>query len=92
MAVGMYFSPSSFTPDTYDAAIAQLEDAGAGSPEGRLFHVALSTDDGNVHVFDIWESEEQFRAFGAALMPILGELGVDPGEPQVMPVHNTVYG
>ncbi len=28
-----------------------------------------------------------FDAFGAALMPILGEVGIDPGQPAVMPVH-----
>jgi len=38
-------------------------------------------------VYDVWESPEQFQAFGATLMPILAELGIDPGEPAVMPIH-----
>jgi hypothetical protein len=28
--------------------------------------------------------------FGATLMPILGEMGIDPGQPSVMPVHNMI--
>ena len=32
MALGMYFTPSSFTPAQYDAAVKRLEEAGAGSP------------------------------------------------------------
>jgi hypothetical protein len=43
-------------------------------------------------VFDVWESEELFQAFGGVLMPILEELGVDAGEPQIAPVHNVVEG
>lgn len=41
-------------------------------------------------VFDTWDSQESFDAFGQTMMPILAELGVDPGEPSVMPVHNIV--
>jgi hypothetical protein len=91
MALGLYFTPSSFTPARYDDAISKLEAAGVGAPEGRLYHVALETD-GLVQVFDVWESKESFEAFGATLVPILGELGVDPGEPQISPVHNIIRG
>jgi hypothetical protein len=38
-------------------------------------------------VYDIWGSQEAFDAFGSTLMPILAEVGIDPGEPAVMPVH-----
>jgi hypothetical protein len=38
-------------------------------------------------VYDVWESQETFEAFGAKLMPILAELGIDVGQPAVMPVH-----
>lgn len=48
--------------------------------------------DGKINVFDVWESQEAFDAFGATLMPILGELGVDPGTPVTMPVHNVIQG
>jgi hypothetical protein len=91
MALGFYFTPSGFTPAKYDDALARLEAAGAGAPAGRLYHVALEND-GLIQVFDIWESQESFEAFGATLLPIMGELGVDPGEPAVAPVHNVIVG
>lgn len=91
MALGMYFTPSSFTPSAYDDAINRLEAAGAGAPAGRLYHVALETD-GQIQVFDVWDSQESFEAFGATLLPIMAEIGADPGQPQVSPVHNIIEG
>ena len=91
MALGMYFASGSFTPAQYDEALKRLEAAGAGAPAGRRYHVALESD-GQIQVFDVWESEELFQAFGATLMPVLTDLGVDPGEPQVSPVHNIIEG
>jgi len=91
MALGFYFTPSSFTTSAYDDVIGRLEAAGAGAPAGRLYHVALETD-GQIQVFDVWDSEESFEAFGATLLPIMAELGADPGQPQVSPVHNIIKG
>ena len=91
MAMGLYFTPRSFTVAKYDEAIRKLEEAGAGSPPGRLYHVALETE-GEIQVFDIWESRESFEAFGHALLPIMSELGADPGAPQIANVHNVIEG
>jgi len=91
MALGFYFRPNGFTPEKYDEALSQLEAAGAGAPQGRTLHVGLDVG-GAIHVFDIWESQESFEAFGAALLPIMGGLGVDPGEPMVAHVHNVIEG
>lgn len=33
-----------------------------------------------------------FDAFGQTLMPILGELGIDPGQPAVGEVHRIIAG
>jgi len=91
MAVGMYFTPSGFTADKYDEVIKRLEGAGAGAPAGRTFHVALESN-GEIQVFDIWETQEQFEAFGATLLPILAELGTAAGQPMVARVHNVIEG
>jgi hypothetical protein len=91
MALGFYFGTGKFTADQYDEAIKQLEAAGAGAPAGRQHHVALELG-GNIQVFDVWESQETFEAFGATLMPILANVGADPGEPMVSPVHNVIKG
>ena len=89
MALGIYFSPEKMTTDKYDEVIRRLEAAGAGRPPGRLHHSCFGPAD-HLMVYDIWESQETFDAFGATLMPILAEVGVDPGTPDVMPVHNII--
>ena len=91
MALGFYFRPTGFTVDRYEEVIKRLEAAGAGSPEGRSYHVAMETD-GEIQVFDVWESQEAFEAFGPTLVPIMSEVGADPGEPMVAPVHNVIVG
>jgi hypothetical protein len=91
MALGFYITPSGFTQAKYDETLAQIEEAGAGAPEGRLYHVALETN-GEIQVFDIWESQEAFEAFGQTLMPIMEKAGVGLGEPMVARVHNVIKG
>jgi hypothetical protein len=41
-------------------------------------------------VFEIRTSQAAFDKFGKTLMPILQQLGIDPGEPMVMPVHKVI--
>ena len=91
MALGFYFTPSSFSPATYDETIKRLEAAGGGAPAGRLYHAALEVD-GQIRVFDIWDSQESFEAFGPTLMPVMSALGADPGQPMVAPVRNIIKG
>jgi hypothetical protein len=91
MALGIYFVHEGFTKDKYESAIKQLDAAGAGAPKGRTFHVALESN-GEIQVFDIWESQEDFDAFGPTLMPILTDLGVGLKEPMVAQVHNVIQG
>jgi hypothetical protein len=91
MALGIYFASKSFSVQQYDDAISRLEAAGAGSPAGRSFHCAFSGENG-LDVFDVWESQEAFEKFGETLMPILGQLGADPGEPMVAEIHNVIKG
>ena len=91
MAISFYFVHEGFTPEKYQQAISQLEAAGAGAPAGRTFHAALESD-GAIQVFDIWESQEAFDAFGPTLMPILAGLDVKLNEPMVAPVHNVIQG
>ncbi len=91
MALGFYFVHGGFTPEKYGKVIKQLADAGAGAPKGRTLHVALESD-GEIQVFDIWESQQEFEAFGATLLPILAEVGVTLNEPMVAQVHNVIEG
>jgi hypothetical protein len=89
MAFVFHFSPQAMSAQQYDACIARLEAAGAGAPTGRLYHATYGPPD-RLRVFDIWESPQSFEAFGATLLPILQELGVDPGTPEVAEVHRVI--
>ncbi len=91
MALGIYFAHGGFTTEKYGQALQALSEAGAGAPAGRTLHIALETD-GLIDVFDIWESREQFDAFGATLVPILSGLGVELKDPMVATVHNVIEG
>jgi hypothetical protein len=91
MALGFYFVHEGFTPEKYDTAIKELEAAGAGKPKGRTYHFALESNNA-IQVFDIWESQEEFEAFGATLIPILTKLGVQLGEPMAANIHNVIKG
>jgi hypothetical protein len=89
MAVGLYFAANPITPAQYDAVAAGLEAAGAGSPPGRILHVALEVN-GQIQVFDVWESEEAFGALTGQLGSVFADAGVDPGPPQVSRIHNLI--
>lgn len=91
MALGIYFMHGGFTPEKYSQTISRLADAGQGSPKGRTYHFALESE-GMIQVFDVWESHDEFHAFGEVLMPILTDLGVDVGEPMVATIHNVIKG
>lgn len=87
----MRFSGMGMTADQYDEIIRRLNAAGAGSPAGRDYHVCFG-DKSNLNVSDIWNSMAEFQAFGETLMPILQQVGVDPGQPAVIEVHNVIKG
>jgi hypothetical protein len=89
MSVLIRFAPASLTAEQYDESVRRLEGAGAWPPDGLDYHVCFGTD-GNLRVSEIWDSQEQLDAFGERLMPVLSEVGIDPGEPEVMGIHNIV--
>jgi hypothetical protein len=92
MAIGAHFKHRGFTPAKYDETIGRLAAAGKGNPTGRLYHGALERD-GEIEVFDIWESQEALEAFGAdGFVPILTELGVELQPPTILPVRNVIQG
>ena len=91
MALGFYFTHGGFTPAKYDEVIKELDAAGAGSPKGRTYHVALESN-GEIQVFDLWNSQEEFDAFGETLLPILAGQGIELNAPMVASVHNVIPG
>jgi hypothetical protein len=59
-------------------------------PADRLDYEICFGDDGNLKVSQVWDSMEQLEAFGERLRPILAELNIDPGEPELVEVHSII--
>ena len=89
MSVLIRFAPASLTAEQYDESVRRLQETGMFPPEGMEYHVCFGSG-GNLRVSEIWDSREQLEAFGEQLMPILSEVGIEPGEPEVVEVHNIV--
>jgi hypothetical protein len=91
MSLVLHFRPSGFPLAKYQEVIKRLKAAGAGSPKGRSYHVCYG-DANSVYVTDVWDSMEEFEAFGKTLVPIMNELGADPGQPEIQKVKNIIVG
>lgn len=91
MAIVIKFKHKGFTAAKYNQAIRQLQQAGLGSPKGRSYHVSYG-DSSEVDIFDVWESMEEFEAFGKTLVPILTSLGIDLGHPDIQEIFGIVKG
>ena len=91
MAITVLFTPRSLNASQYDEINKQLENAGAGAPQGRLYHVCFGTAT-SLRVMEVWESQDAFNAFGPTLIPILQQVGIDPGQPDISEVHNSIQG
>jgi hypothetical protein len=89
MALIVNFEVKRMTSDKYAEVLRRLEAKGLGAPRGRIHHASFGTEQ-ELRVVDIWDTAENFDAFGAELMPILGSLDIDPGEPAVSPVHHII--
>ncbi len=89
MSVHIRFTPASMTAQQYDDAVRRLDEVGDWPPDGLEYHVCFGTD-GNLRVSEIWDSQEQLNAFGERLMPVLSEIGIEAGEPELVEVHNIV--
>jgi len=91
MSIVVRFNPTSLTTEKYDETIRRLEEPGVEfPPDGLDYHVCFGSE-GNLRVSEIWDSREQFAAFGERLMPILTASGIEfSGEPEIFEVHNIV--
>jgi hypothetical protein len=91
MAIMVHFSPSGLDKSKYDDTIRRLEQAGEGSPPGRLYHCVYDSG-GALKVDELWDSQQSFERHGQIIMPILKSAGIDPGQPVVSPAHNVISG
>jgi hypothetical protein len=89
MSVLIRFAPASLTAAQYDESVSKLEANGDFPADGLEYHVCFGSE-GSLRVSEIWDSREQLDAFGERLKPVLSEVGIDPGEPEIMDIHNIV--
>lgn len=93
MSIVVRYSPTALSSEMYDQSFQRLEEGGVEfPPDGLEYHVCFGSE-GNLQVSEIWDSREQFQAFGERLMPVLAkvDLGIElSGEPEIFEVHNIV--
>jgi hypothetical protein len=89
MSLVIRFAPPSLTAQQYDEVVRRLTDAGVFPAEGLDYELCFGTDD-HMKVSQVWDSQEHMEAFGEQLRPILADVGIDPGEPEVLEVHNII--
>jgi hypothetical protein len=89
MSVLIRFAPASLTAQEYDESVRRLEAQGNWPPDGLEYHVCFGSEP-NLRVSEIWDSREQLDAFGKRLMPVLADVGIDPGQPELLDIHNIV--
>jgi hypothetical protein len=87
VSIVVRYRPTGLTRERYDEVSRRMEEAGAWPPDGLEMHVLFGSE-GDLRVSEIWDSEEQFRAFGERITPVLNEVGVQmAGEPEVFEVQ-----
>jgi hypothetical protein len=86
MPVAIRITPRQMSRDDYERVIKDLEDSGCGEPDGRTFHAAYGED--QVHMFEVWETEEQFDSHRDRLFATLQGAGVDAGTVEIHPLHS----
>jgi hypothetical protein len=84
------FEVSGATAPKYDEVIRRLTAMGERVPDGQMYHVCYGDKD-RLQVIDVFESRVKLDAFGAKLMPLLQELGIE-AKPTVLEVHNIICG
>ena len=89
MSILVRFSPPSMTAEQYDAILARLYEEGIHPAEGLELEVCFGSGD-QMKVSVLFDSMDAFEKFGERLQPVLQELGMDPGTPDIMDVHHVI--
>jgi len=89
MSVLVRFSPPSMTAEQYDAIVKRLYKEGVHPDPGLELELCFGSGD-QMKVSLLFDSMEHFESFGAKIGPILSEMGMDAGEPEVMELHKII--
>jgi len=87
--IAVYIVTKNMTAEQHAKGRDRLREAGA--PEAAMKLHSCFGEDGQLQVFDIWESQAAFDAFLTHLQPVMQELGIELAQPPViMPVVDLV--
>src|SRR3989442_13412497 len=90
MAIIVMFEVKGATSAKYDEVIRRLTDIGLRVPDGQMYHICYG-DRQRLQVINVFESRAKLDAFGAKLMPILQDLGIE-AKPTVFEIYNIIEG
>ena len=87
--IAVYIVTKNMTREQHTKGRDRLREVGA--PEGAMKLHSCFGEDGQLQVFDVWESQEAFDKFLTYLGPVMEELGIELAQPPaVMPIVDLV--
>ena len=91
MSIVVRYAPvPSTTTDQYDEVVRRLQESGELPADGFDYHVAFYSE-GQLRVTEVWDSLEQFQAFGQRVMSLLADVALEhSGQPEILEVHNII--
>jgi hypothetical protein len=90
MAIVALFEVKGASSSKYDEVIRRLTAIGQRVPDGQMYHICYG-DRERLQVINVFESPAKLDAFGAKLMPILQEMGIE-AKPKVFEIYNIIEG
>jgi hypothetical protein len=87
--IAIYLVTKNMTAELHAKGRQRLREVGA--PESAMRLHSVFGEEGELQVFDVWESQEAFDDFLTYLGPVMTELGIELAQPPtVMPVVDLV--
>ena len=87
--IAVYIVTKNMTTEQHTKGRARLREVGA--PESAMKVHSCFGEDGQLQVFDVWESQEAFDEFLTHLGPVMKELGIELAQPPaIMPIVDLV--
>jgi hypothetical protein len=87
--IAVYIVTKNMTVEQHAKGRERLREIGA--PEDAMKLHSCFGDDGQLQVFDVWESQEAFGEFLSHLGPVMEELGIELAQPPtIMPIVDLV--
>ena len=87
--IAIYIVTKNMTREQHTKGRERLREAGA--PESAMKVHSCFGEDGQLQVFDVWDSQEAFDEFLTYLGPVMAEMGIELAQPPtIMPIVDLV--